>query len=62
MGGDIKSDLSNRTRRMIKVYRFEDLLEPIRGKLNAYVNGEFGHIPIVNETELAMPDWTIIYY
>ncbi len=47
---------------MIKVNKYRDLLEPIRGKLKAYINGEFGHIPIVNETEWATPDWTIIYY
>lgn len=47
---------------MIEIKRHSELLEPTQHKLNTYIKGEFGHIPIVNETEWADPDWTIVYY
>ncbi len=47
---------------MIKINKYSDLSDPTKDTLNSIINGEFGHIPIVNETEWATPDWTIIYY
>jgi len=47
---------------MIEVKKYSELLEQTKVKLNSFINEEFGHIPIVQETEWANPDWTIIYY
>ena len=47
---------------MIEIKKYSELLEKTKNTLNSFINNEFGHIPIVNETEWAMPDWTIIYY
>ncbi len=47
---------------MIVVARYSELESTTKNKLHSYITGEFGHIPIVNQTEWAMPDWTIIYY
>ena len=47
---------------MIEIKKYPELLEQTKDKLNSYIKGEFGHIPIVNETEWATPDWTIVYY
>lgn len=47
---------------MIEVKKHHELLEKTKDKLNSYIKDEFGHIPIVNETEWATPDWTIVYY
>ncbi len=47
---------------MIVVKKYSELSEQTKDKLNLYIEGEFGHIPIVNETEWAIPDWTIVYY
>ncbi|MDO5979350.1 GNAT family N-acetyltransferase [Flavivirga spongiicola] len=47
---------------MIEVKKYSELLEQTKDKLNAFIKGEFGHIPIVNEMEWAIPDWTIIFY
>ena len=47
---------------MIEVEKYSGLSEKIKEKLNSHISNEFGHIPIVNETEWATPDWTILYY
>ena len=47
---------------MIEIKKYPELLEKTKDKLNSYIKDEFGHIPIVNETEWATPDWTIVYY
>lgn len=47
---------------MIEIKNSAELSEVIKEKLNVYIKGEFGHIPIVNDTEWALPDWTIVYY
>jgi hypothetical protein len=47
---------------LIEIFKHIDLNESIKNKLKSYIKIEFGHIPIVNETEWAIPDWTIIYF
>nr|WP_321237491.1 GNAT family N-acetyltransferase [uncultured Psychroserpens sp.] len=47
---------------MIEVFKHSELSESIKNKLKSYIEIEFGHIPIVYETEWAIPDWTIIYF
>lgn len=47
---------------MIKINKYTELPRQTRDQLNSYIDVEFGHIPIVNETEWATPNWTIIYY
>ncbi len=47
---------------MIEIKKYYELSKKIKDKLNFYIKSEFGHIPIVNKTEWATPDWTIIYY
>ena len=47
---------------MIEIKRYNELSVQTRDKLRSYINAEFGHIPIVSETEWAIPDWTIIYF
>lgn len=47
---------------MIEIAQYVDLPGNIKARLNQFINIEFGHIPIVQETEWAVPDWTIIKY
>ncbi len=47
---------------MIEVKKYAELSEHLKEQLNSFINGEFGHIPIVNETERSTPNWTIVYY
>ena len=47
---------------MIEIKKYAGLSDPVKEQLNFFIEEEFGHIPIVNETEWATPDWTIIYY
>ena len=47
---------------MIKINKYTDLSKQERDQMLAYIEGEFGHIPIVKATEWADPNWTIIYY
>ena len=47
---------------MIKTSKYLELPITTKQQLNTYIHNEFGHIPIVQETEWARPDWTIIYY
>lgn len=47
---------------MIQIKKYSELREEIKGEVNEIINSEFGHIPIVSDTEWACPDWTIIYY
>ncbi|WP_142784064.1 GNAT family N-acetyltransferase [Changchengzhania lutea] len=47
---------------MIETKKYSELSEQVRDQLNLYIEGEFGQIPIVNETEWAVPNWTVIYY
>ena len=46
---------------MIDLIKYDKLEVSIKEKLNSYITIEFGHIPIVQETEWAEPDWTVIY-
>ncbi len=48
--------------RLIEVKRYKELQLQVKSKLDSYIENEFGHIPIVKETEWATPDWTIIQY
>ncbi|MDY8136231.1 GNAT family N-acetyltransferase [Aquimarina sp. 2201CG5-10] len=47
---------------MLEVKKYTELSKHTIEELKFYINNEFGHIPIVIETEWAIPDWTIIYY
>lgn len=47
---------------MIKVTKYTELDFNTKDSLNRIIEDEFGHIPIVKETEWAIPDWTIILY
>lgn len=47
---------------MIKIKNYTDLSELTKKELEQYIENEFGHIPIVKETEWATPDWAIINY
>lgn len=47
---------------MVDIKKYAELLGKTKEKLNSYIENEFGHIPIVSETEWATPNWTIIYY
>ncbi len=46
---------------MIQINKSNELNVFTTDKLNSWVDIEFGQIPIVEETERAQPDWTIIY-
>ena len=45
-----------------EVNQYSELSEQTQAFLNQYIDEEFGHVPIVKDTEWATPDWTIIYY
>jgi hypothetical protein len=45
---------------MIKIYKTPDLPVDIQNQIAVCIDNEFGHIPIVKETEWAKPDWTIL--
>lgn len=47
---------------MIEISKYADLSPETRERLDSYIHAEFGHIPIVNETKWATPDWTIINF
>ena len=47
---------------MIEVKRYSDLSQETKAQLDAAIHQEFGHIPIVAQTQWASPDWTIILY
>ena len=47
---------------MIEITKYPDLDNGTKSKLENFIEGEFGHIPIVKETEWAKPDWTIILH
>ena len=47
---------------MTKVFEYERMDKDLREKLNFHIQQEFGHIPIVRDTDWAIPDWTIIYF
>ena len=47
---------------MIEISKYVDLKPETKSQLNTIIHNEFGHIPIVRETEWASPDWTIIHY
>ncbi|MBO9562986.1 MAG: GNAT family N-acetyltransferase [Niastella sp.] len=46
---------------MIQLSPYSQLPDDVRQLLNDYIHAEFGHIPIVQETAWASPDWTILY-
>lgn len=45
---------------MISINKYDDLSADIRDTLNSYIQAEFGHIPIVQETSWTVPGWTIL--
>jgi predicted GNAT family N-acyltransferase len=45
---------------MIAIEKYSSLSPFIKDTLNQYIQAEFGHIPIVQETTWATPDWTIL--
>ena len=45
---------------MISIDKYDALAPDIKKLLNKYIQAEFGHIPIVQETSWAIPDWTIL--
>lgn len=47
---------------MITIHKTSELDSAIKQQLEKLIDDEFGHIPIVKETEWAKPDWTIIYF
>jgi hypothetical protein len=47
---------------MIEIKRHSELSGAVKEELDKLIQYEFGHIPIVQETKWAIPDWTIIYY
>jgi hypothetical protein len=46
---------------MIQIEKYSHLPSEIRTSLNELVQLEFGNIPIVQETQWAVPDWTVMY-
>jgi len=47
---------------MTEFTRYSDLNKSTRSTLDRYIEGEFGAVPIVQNTEWAIPDWTVILY
>jgi len=47
---------------MINIKKHLELPSVVKQQLDTYIHNEFGHVPIVNETEWVTPDWTILYY
>ncbi len=47
---------------MIEIKKHGELSAQVKAELNSYIDTEFGHIPLVKETEWARPDWTVIRY
>ena len=48
--------------KMISIKKYTELDYETKSTLAQIIEEEFGHIPIVKETEWAKPDWTIVYY
>ncbi|MEQ8928042.1 MAG: GNAT family N-acetyltransferase [Fulvivirga sp.] len=46
---------------MIDIIEYKDLDSFTKQHLNKNIDAEFGHIPIVKNTQWAIPDWTLIY-
>lgn len=47
---------------MLKIFKTQDLENSLQSSIAHHVHEEFGHIPIVKNTQWAVPDWTIVYY
>ena len=47
---------------MIVTTKYSELDNGTKSKLKSFIDGEFGNIPIVKETEWVQPDWTIVFY
>ncbi|WP_062052888.1 GNAT family N-acetyltransferase [Aquimarina longa] len=47
---------------MIKITKYSELDSNTKTILKNYIDTEFGHIPIVNKTKWASPDYTLIFY
>lgn len=45
---------------MITIEKYDALSPAIKETLNNNIKSEFGHIPIVQETTWATPDWTVL--
>ncbi|WP_106144570.1 GNAT family N-acetyltransferase [Flagellimonas meridianipacifica] len=46
----------------MKIIKYSELDKETKSQLNRFIDEEFGHIPIVMQTEWATPDWTVILY
>ena len=46
----------------MEITKYSELDKETKRQLESFIDDEFGHIPIVKETEWAKPDWTIILY
>jgi len=47
---------------MITTQKYHDLAAHIKSEVESRIQTEFGHIPIVADTQWATPDWTVICY
>jgi len=47
---------------MITTQKYRDLAAHVKSELDSRIQSEFGHIPIVVDTQWATPDWTVICY
>lgn len=47
---------------MIITSKHAELDSEVKQQIDSCIHSEFGHIPIVAETEWAIPDWTIVYF
>ena len=47
---------------MIEISKYSELDNGTKSKLKDFIDSEFGHIPIVRETQWATPGWTILLY
>ena len=46
----------------MEIIKYSEINKETKSQLGNFIDGEFGHIPIVKATEWAMPNWTIILY
>ncbi|HEY0740315.1 MAG TPA: hypothetical protein VGD40_02600 [Chryseosolibacter sp.] len=47
---------------MIDIKKHSQLDNEVDAQLRQLINAEFGSVPVVRETEWAIPDWTLIKY
>jgi hypothetical protein len=46
---------------MLQLIKYADLDTDIKNTLEFYIEQEFGHIPLVQETHWASPDWSLFW-